>query len=383
MDGPEAGSLPCCLSSQSQALPGTPTPDGSRIATGCAGVALLGNASFSLSVAALALTNGSSLLVYAIYACVGITGTLCSCVLLAKPIPLWFSRHRGLLFALTSAFGINIGIALLPFMVIDVMRPLGWRAAYVSLGAVTFLVGSPAIVLLRVPRVRKPEAAALGADGLTARQARRLPEFWLLMSAVALGAGSLSAMLTHMVPLLTDRGFPLRQAATVFAVTALCNASWQLVIGIMLDRSRSPRFCGIFLVMAVAGLALVASAHQVEWLLAGAVLIGIGSGTEYGLLPYVIQRYFGGRSFSETYGMIFGVAMFVAGFTPFLMGAAYDHFHNYNVALAVIGIALVCSAIQLGLMPRYRHVPQQDDVSVLTPDTGSWAVQGTGGGTVA
>jgi MFS family permease len=324
-------------------------------------VALLGNASFALCVASLAFSTHQRPLVYALYALTGLAGTLSSCVLLMKPISLWFTRHRGLLFALTGAFGINIGIAIMPFLVGSIMAQHGWRAAYVGLGAFTLLVGVPAMMLLKnpPPGTLATSAHEIPLPGLTAREARRQPVFWLLMCSVALGAGSLSAMLTHMVPLLTDRGIAQATAATTFATTALCNASWQIVIGMMLDRTNAPRFAGIFLILSIIGLALIGFTTGSAWLFVGAVLLGVGSGTEYGLLPCVIPRYFGVKSFSEVYGTIFGVSILASGFTPVLMGLTFDSNGNYNLALMLIAAALVCSAVLIFLMPSYgsRELP--------------------------
>jgi cyanate permease len=201
---------------------------------------------------------------------------------------------------------------------------------------------------------------AVPLPGLTPREARRLPVFWLLMFSIALGAGSLSAMLTHMVPLLTDRGIPAATATAAFATTALCNASWQIVIGMMLDRTTAPRFAGIFLIVSIVGLVLIGTTSGSIGLMVGAVLLGIGSGTEYGLLPCVIPRYFGVKAFSELYGTIFGVSILVSGFTPILMGLVFDTSGNYNLALVFIAVALVCSAVLILLMPSYdsRWLPK-------------------------
>jgi MFS family permease len=318
-------------------------------------VALIGNASFAVCVAGLALSSSQHLWVYALYAITGLVATFSSCVLLMKPVSLWFTRHRGLLFAVTGAFGINIGIAAIPFLVTYILGEHGWRAAYVGLGAFTLLVGFPSMLLLKNPPAGVIGAAApeMPLPGMTSREARRQPVFWLLMFSVALGAGSLSAMLTHMVPLLTDRGIPLTTATTAFATTALCNASWQIVIGMMLDRTKAPRFAGIFLIVSIVGLVLIGCMSGSAWLMVGAVLLGIGSGTEYGLLPCVIPRYFGVRSFSELYGMIFGVSILVSGFTPLLMGLAFDTHGNYNMALIAIAVALAFSAVLIFSMPSY------------------------------
>ncbi len=318
-------------------------------------VALVGNALFAACVAALSFSTSDRAFVYSLYALTGLTATLSSVVLLMKPISLWFTRHRGLLFALTGAFGINIGIAVLPFLVAAIMEDFGWRTAYLGLAAITFAVGFPSMLLLRNPPASIVDSAApvVAPSGLSAREARQQPAFWLLMFSVALGAGSLSAMLTHMVPLLTDRGIPVTTATSIFATTALCNASWQIVIGMMLDRTSSPRFAGIFLITAIAGLIFIGSTVSSVSLLVGAVLIGIGSGTEYGLLPCVIPRYFGVKSFGELYGTIFGVSILLSGLTPMLMGLAYDADGNYSFALVMIAGALLCSGILLFLMPAY------------------------------
>jgi cyanate permease len=103
----------------------------------------------------------------------------------------------------------------------------------------------------------------------------------------------------------------------------------------------------------------------------GAVLLGIGSGTEYGLLPCVIPRYFGVRSFSEIYGTIFGVSILVSGFTPMLMGLAFDANHNYNLALILIAAALVCSAILLFLAPPYDAAAKVADNAAETAEPGA------------
>jgi MFS family permease len=97
----------------------------------------------------------------------------------------------------------------------------------------------------------------------------------------------------------------------------------------------------------------------------------MGSGTEYGLLPCVIPRYFGVKSFSELYGTIFGVSILVSGFTPVLMGWAFDTNGNYNIALVLIAVALVCSAVLIFLMPSYDSTSLPSTSSAeMTPDEG-------------
>jgi MFS family permease len=89
-------------------------------------------------------------------------------------------------------------------------------------------------------------------------------------------------------------------------------------------------------------------------LMVGAVLVGMGSGTEFGLLPCVIPRYFGVKSFSEVYGTIFGVSILASGFMPLFMGLSFDRNGNYNFGLILIATALICSAALIFLMPSFN-----------------------------
>jgi predicted MFS family arabinose efflux permease len=53
--------------------------------------------------------------------------------------------------------------------------------------------------------------AAPLADGMNLGQAARTAAFWLMLVAVAAGAGGMTAMFTHVVPILTGHGVGWRR----------------------------------------------------------------------------------------------------------------------------------------------------------------------------
>ena len=319
-------------------------------------VALIGNVLFALSVAALFFCTDQRSVVYGLYVLVGLAATLPSAVVLAKPISLWFSKHRGLLYAVTTAFGINVGAALMQVVTAALISDHGWRLAYVGIAAIILLAGFPAMMLLKDPpeALQSSTGAPAPIEGMSLREARHTPAFWLLLTGITLGAGSLSATVLHVVPILTDRQISLTAATTVFAAMTLFNATWQIFMGMILDRTHTPRIAAVFLAISLAGLFIIDRSSNLTTLILGGVLLGIGTGTEYALLPLAVQRYFGAKSFSEIYGLIFGVSILMSGFTPILMDLVFDRTGDYRIALIMVGVAIFCSAALISRMPTYR-----------------------------
>lgn len=327
-------------------------------------VVLVGNLLFAASVASLSFTGGSAARTYTLFALLGITSAIPSAMLYAKLVSVWFSQRRGLLLGLVGGVGNGVGCTLMPMLAGAAIAAWGWRNAYVALALVVLCVGLPAIVLL----LRDPPAAptrtsgpALSQlDGLTLGQSMHTVRFWSILGVMALGAGSLTAVFTHVVALLTDRGIGLPIATLSVGVIAMTGSFWQLVLGTVLDRTGSPRIMAPFFLLAVAGLGVLGTATSPAALLAGAFLIGLGIGTDYGAIPYLVGRYFGLRAYGAICGMIFGINVIVLGISPFLTDLVYDRTGSYHLALLAIAACLVLCAGLCLTLPRYgqgRRIP--------------------------
>ena len=99
-----------------------------------------------------------------------------------------------------------------------------------------------------------------------------------------------------------------------------------------------------FYVAAVAGILLLESTSSYSLLLLAGFLMGLGLGTEYGVLPYFLSRYFGVRHYGAISGMTYGVIVLTQGITPFLMDLNFDMVGNYNYSVIVISVALLGGA---------------------------------------
>ncbi len=173
------------------------------------------------------------------------------------------------------------------------------------------------------------------------------------MASIAIGAGCTTAIFSHVVPIVADRGFSVATGTAVVSLFALTGSTWQIVTGRLLDRSESPKVVIPMYLMAVAGLALLEFGTATPALMLGGALLGVGLGAQYGALPYLIGRYFGLRAFGAILGVMYSAVIVAQGTTPVLLDAAFDAQGNYRAAVLVCGLCLTLGAFLLFLLPRY------------------------------
>src|SRR4051794_12518410 len=167
----------------------------------------------------IALSTVHSLLqYYALMAlCLSLGATALGPIASNTAVAGWFMRRRGQALGLATA-GISMGGVVFVPLAHALIERLGWRDAFVALGATVLCAGLLPIALF----MRKPpkELAAIerprhGGDpalarelerSVTAREAVRDPNFWLIAGAFALTVMGLSAILLHQIPLLIDLG---------------------------------------------------------------------------------------------------------------------------------------------------------------------------------
>ena len=312
-------------------------------------VILTGNVLFAASVASVSLAEASRIQFYSAYALIGITAAIPSSVMFTKVIAGWFDQRRGLFLGIAGGLGNGIGAALSPLFVYALISSYGWRAGFQGIGAAIILIGFPVLyLLLRDPPQGVSRSATEHLEktaGLSLAEALKTSTFWIILAAIALGAGCMTAIFAHVVPMLLDRGVPARQATTVLATFSLVTAGWQIGMGYMLDRIPRPWIAAPFYLLALAGLILLESTSSYPLLLVSGMLMGLGLGTEYGVLPYFLSRYFGTRHYGAISGSMYGVIVLTQGLTPFLMDLVFDITGTYDPAIIVICIGLVLGAI--------------------------------------
>ena len=318
---------------------------------------------YALATASYALLQASPLLLtFLIFALTGLVGGVQSPIPYAAVITQWFDRERGLALGIGMA-GVGLGVALMPQLATLLIGAIGWRLAYVGLAVTALLVAFPPVALLlreppgfaaRARGSRQRAASAAAAPGVAAADALRSWVFWGLSIAFFLDVIAINGTLTHIVPLLTDRGVPRQLATAALSGTGFALIFGRMLSGWCLDRFWGPYVAIAFFVIPMIGIAILISGAGGFAPFLGAIACGLGIGAEIDLMAFFTSRYFGLRDYAKLYGAMFGIFALGVGIGPVLSGASFDRFHSYTPAFAgfVIMLAIACLVfLRMGLYP--------------------------------
>ncbi|MEH3159332.1 MAG: MFS transporter [Sphingomonas taxi] len=322
-------------------------------------IILTGNVLLGLSIMALGTLGPDMAYSYALFAVVGVCAALPSTVLLSRVISSWFQDHRGMALAIASGLAFGVGAAVNPLVAGAVIGHLGWRSAYVVLGALPILVVNPVmIVLLWQPATPPTDSAAAGAStigkddpdvadtSVPLSVAARTRQFWLLLVPAALAPATVVAITSHAVVLLAANGLGVGAAAAAISASAIASAVWQLGLGRLLDRTGNPRLAGPFLIVAAIGALTIFGATSPWQAVLGGILLGVGAGTEYALLPYAVSFYFGLRDYGLIYGSLFGAVSLAIGLSALAMDFAFAWTGSYLApSYGCATILLLCATL--------------------------------------
>lgn len=323
---------------------------------------LVGTFGLALSIAALALTNGSLFQFYATFTVLAAFGAMAGTPIFQKVIADWFDENRGTALGISAGGGCGIGSVVLPVMAAVLVQTWGWRAGYLGISAFMLVVALPLLFVLLRDRAASGAADTMRPrEGMTLGEAAQTPMFWLILLALAAGAGGTTAVFSHVVPILSDRGFSVAAGTAVVSVFALVTSGWQIATGRIMDKIQTPRVAVPMYLMAVVGLVLLETAQGMPLLIAGGALLGIGLGGQFGALPYFIARYFGTRHFGSVIGAMYSAVIAAQGTTPILLDLVFDARHSYRPALVGVGAALLAGALLLMLLPRYGREAEGAD----------------------
>lgn len=264
----------------------------------------------------------------------------------------WFSERRGR--AVGIAFsGMGVGIFVVGPLAQWLIAQVGWRAASATLGAGALLVLVPLVYLgardpdangQRAPQLasfhaRREDAARergprLGPDP-TLCAALRTREFWALWAAYFFTPLAVFPVATHQVAFAIDLGFAPMFAATVFGLMGLMSSLGRPAFGIAADRFGGPLAATVsFGCTAGGALALLAleASPGGAWLVAYAVLFGLGFGARGPIITAMASDLFGGRRFGAIYGVLNLGNGLGAAVGPWFGGAVHDASGSYRVA---------------------------------------------------
>jgi MFS family permease len=321
---------------------------------------------FGLSLISFSFLSAHRWHFYGLYLVMGIAGAGTGSASYFSVLSHWFDKQRGLALGLAMT-GVGLGSFIMPSLAHELIATMGWRTAYVFMGLMVIVGTLPVVGLLlqETPPMRGllPDGQTVAQaeaekpsepPGMSSRQARHTSTFWLMCGAFFLISASINGCLTHLVPMLTDRGISAQSAA--FATSLLGGATLlgRVGTGYLLDRFFASYVAVVFFGGAALGIFLLWSGAAEGLACVAAMLVGLGNGAEGDITAYQVSRYFGLRAFGEIYSYILATYTLGGMVGPLLMGVGFDRMGSYHLVLVLfILAALMAAALMMRLGP-YR-----------------------------
>jgi predicted MFS family arabinose efflux permease len=339
-------------------------------------LAVFGVVLASFAIMAFALATPSIAVWWGLWALFSLANMAVSPVIWTAAVSSVFKIGRGLALA-TTLCGVAISALVGPALSRWAIDGYGWRAAFVVLGlgwgGAVFV---PVALFFHDARARRrrsmsnselkldtaAEAVALAElPGLEFREILRRPVFWKLFISQIIFITLVTAMLIHMIPILTGKGLSRTAAAYVLGAYGLASIVGKLSSGWVLDRVQGPYVgAGMVATMAMSCVVLQLGGQSVLAATIAVAILGLAAGGNLACGSYMTTRYVGLRAYGKAYGVITGSSSLAAGVGPWIGGLVYDHYHGYGVLLtATIPLTLLCGLLiaSLGRYPQWPSAP--------------------------
>ncbi len=313
---------------------------------------------FAVSFMAFAFSNGSLPLYYATWAFAALVGAGTLPMTWTVAVNQRFELRKGL------ALGISLmGTGVFGFfckpLIAWMIRDFGWRGAYIGLGLLPLLIAFPAgwFLFFEKPLAKaSPTMAAPIADGLTFRETTRQWRFWLIALILVPVSFALAGPIPNMENILKTAGFGAQNIVALTSLIGLSALTGRLVGGWLLDRFWAPAVALVILASpGISCFLLAQPALSPTAAMLSIVLIGFAVGVEYDLMAFLVARYFGMRSYTAIYGVLYVFFSVGAGVGPLLFGWSFDQTGSYRTVLDVAFFVLIACGAALLALGRYRY----------------------------
>ncbi|MEL0093606.1 MAG: MFS transporter [Pseudomonadales bacterium] len=288
----------------------------------------------------------------------------------------WFVLNRGKAIAI-AAMGVSLGGIIITPLATYLVDELGWRAAWVWLGVLSFCLMVPVTWAMR----SRPEDYGLFPDGLseadylsdqgerarveaegayTRNQALRTLSFYALVVAFGFFSINIVVLLLHTIPYLTDNGIDRQEAALAMVIASIPAMLSKPVWGALIDRvsvkplaAMSASLTGLALLLIVGAV----QAGNLTLIYSAFVVLGLGWGGMIPMQEVIWASFFGRTHIGAIRGAGLPFAFALGALAPWLVGVHVDVYGEYHRALQVVGALNVMSGVLIYLVrpPPKRH----------------------------
>lgn len=298
----------------------------------------------------------------------------------------WFERRRGMALGIAT-MGVSMSGVFMAPLAMFMVDNLGWRTTFQIYGAI---IGFGVLPVLWYFIVSRPEDIGQLPDGEphpryseseleqpimplaagdqfidhpggfewsmidTFREVR----FWAIAFTISTCFFCMSAVLTHMIPFVSDMGFSNQRAAYVLSLVAATGVFGKVLFGWVTDRLESRYGVWLAIVFMFIGVLVLRQASTYPVLLAGGAVFGFGMGGIVPLWGSLIGESFGRRSFGRVMGLMGPCMLPLQTMGVPYAGFIYDRTGSYETAFITFEGAFILAACAMVLVTRRETVTE-------------------------
>ncbi len=270
----------------------------------------------------------------------------------------WFAAKRGTALGIATV-GVSLSGLIMPNAATYFIARFGWRFGYRVYAAMAVVLVLPLVIAVVVDR---PEDLGLSPDGNVGAPPAPAPQFtsaeivasrafWCILLTFGLAIFAVSAMLTHLVPHLTDSGLDAYRAASLLSLAAGCGIGGKVAFGRIADTIDPRRAVWLSMGLQVIGTLMILSVRGMFATTAAVIVFGFGMGGIVPLLATLTAAAFGPEVFPRASGLMrpFMLPLTASG-VP-LAGWLFDRFGNYNAAFMTFAGAYAAAMVIVTWLP--------------------------------
>ncbi|MEP3890228.1 MAG: MFS transporter [Hellea sp.] len=378
-----------------------------------------------LGTMSFALMTSDPRVFYLIFFITAVLGTGTLPITWTKAIVNNFDRYRGLALGIaltgTGLYGF-VATPSIQFMI----DQFGWRAAYVSVGALPILFSLPiayilfkdekekaglttsdnsgvgrllmmglgfAIALFVSMQLVTTAAGFVGVIalmalfliaylilvyvrsdngnaevlGLTIRQTMKNYRFWVILFAFLLLGAVVSGIIANSKYILLDKGYSPQDATHLFigaGVIGLSTLTGRILGGWLVDHFWAPMIAFVFMSLPALGCFILAEDMGIGMNVLALVLVGLAAGVEFDLMAYFVSRYFGMKSYALIYGLIYAAFGLGSGTSPIIFNILRGDDADYSNVLKLVAMGFIIGAALLLTLGKYRDFEKETIIKV-------------------
>ena len=325
---------------------------------------------FSLAMMSFSLMNGSLEMYLGIWILLAVCGAGTLPITWTRAVNGWFFHRRGLALGL-SLVGTGLFGLIAKQYAWWLIELVGWRKAYVGVGALPLLVAWPVAFFLfhEAPGDKADDKTAAAQsrpdgssfNGLSLGQALKDWRFWLLAYSFVPISFAVGGPIPNLETMMANKGFAVGDAVTLASLIGVAVIFGRVIGGYLLDQFWAPAVAAVLLSLPAAATFILAQPDLQFWLAAAAIMVlGMAAGVEYDLMAYLVSRYFGLKHYAAIYGALYAFFALGAGVGPYIYGAAYEASGSYDRILILSSFLFIAGALPILFLGKYRDFVRGD-----------------------